>query len=363
MKGEGFIFYSPLCYTNYISTILRYIKALAWDFKKTTLIGSLVFVLGLIIFGPALEMADLAKTDDDLLAPPGFGGPPGSEAGDMGLAEGGFGYPTNQNLFLEDPGMTQRDALYAPSYPLTNLIPTRDGFTRYKVRKGDTVSGLSAQFGVSPETIRYANQGLRTSLSLGQELTILPVSGVLYEIREGDDIFSVASRFGITVQSIQQYNPQHQKLFENIGSLIVLPNVKPSQINYLNQYVKGLPDLKSYFVLPARGWNWGNLHEYNAVDIADKCGTPIYAAAEGLVIEESGNNYWNNGYGNQVLIEHPNGTKTRYAHTDENFVRVGDYIAQGKEIATIGSTGNTHGPTGCHLHFEIYGAKNPFVIR
>ena len=63
------------------------------------------------------------------------------------------------------------------------------------------------------------------------------------------------------------------------------------------------------------------------------------------------------------MIEHPNGTKTRYAHTDENFVRVGDYIAQGKEIATIGSTGNTHGPTGCHLHFEIYGAKNPFVIR
>ncbi len=119
----------------------------------------------------------------------------------------------------------------------------------------------------------------------------------------------------------------------------------------------------NYFILPSTGLNWGKLHFSNAVDIADLCGRPIKAAAEGLVTEEFGNNRWNNGYGNYVLIEHPNGTKTRYAHTSKNFVHSGDYVAQGQEIALIGNTGNAKGATGCHVHFEVIGAKNPFVLK
>lgn len=118
-----------------------------------------------------------------------------------------------------------------------------------------------------------------------------------------------------------------------------------------------------YFILPASGLNWGRLHFDNAVDIADLCGRPVKAAAEGLVIEEFSNSRWNNGYGNYVLIEHPNGTKTRYAHTLKNSVRLGDYVSQGQLIALIGNTGNAKGATGCHLHFEVLGAPNPFVIK
>ncbi|MDP1706654.1 MAG: M23 family metallopeptidase [bacterium] len=119
----------------------------------------------------------------------------------------------------------------------------------------------------------------------------------------------------------------------------------------------------SYFILPSSGLNWGKLHYNNAVDIADLCGRPIKAAAEGLVVEEFSNNRWNNGYGNYVLIEHPNGTKTRYAHAAKNIVKVGDYVDQGQKISLIGNTGNAKGATGCHVHFEVIGAKNPFVIE
>jgi len=119
----------------------------------------------------------------------------------------------------------------------------------------------------------------------------------------------------------------------------------------------------SFFTLPAKGWNWGELHKENAIDIADQCGSPIYAAAEGLVIETIGNDLWNDGYGNYVVLEHPTGVKTRYAHTKENVVSVGNYVSQGEEIASIGNTGKSHGPSGCHLHFEVLGAKNPFAIR
>jgi len=119
----------------------------------------------------------------------------------------------------------------------------------------------------------------------------------------------------------------------------------------------------SYFTLPSSGLNWGKLHYDNAIDIADLCGRPIKAAAEGLVIEEFSNNRWNNGYGNYVLIEHPNGIKTRYAHTLKNSVQAGDYVSQGQLIALIGNTGNAKGATGCHLHFEVIGAKNPFAAK
>jgi murein DD-endopeptidase MepM/ murein hydrolase activator NlpD len=265
--------------------------------------------------------------------------------------------PFSQFLILEG-------AAFAPGNPLTNVIPVRSGILKYKVQPGDTLSSVAASFGISVETIRFANPSLRSFLRAGEELVILPVSGILYETKDGDTIEFVANRYQISVDAVKQFNPDYQKLFSSPGNLVILPNAKPlSSPEYVNRYVRGLPDLSNYFALPARGWNWGQLHDYNAVDIADQCGRPIYAAAEGLVIEESSGGFWNRGYGNYILIEHPNGTRTRYAHTARNLVRVGDYVAQGDEIALIGNTGNTHGPTGCHLHFEVYGARNPFALR
>ena len=132
----------------------------------------------------------------------------------------------------------------------------------------------------------------------------------------------------------------------------------------LEQYenISNWPDLGKYLTIPAAGWNWGQLHNYNAVDIANTCGTPVYAAAEGLV-SESRQGSWNEGYGSYVIIKHPNNVLTKYAHNRKNLVSVGQYVLRGDLIAYVGNTGNTHGPTGCHLHFEVKGAKNPFAKK
>ncbi len=118
-----------------------------------------------------------------------------------------------------------------------------------------------------------------------------------------------------------------------------------------------------YFIQPASGQNWGILHASNAVDIANSCGTQVVAAAEGVVTEDV--NYdqgaWNAGYGNYLMIEHPNGTKTRYAHLEKIKVSVGTVVGRGEAIGTIGNTGKVHGVTGCHLHFEVIGMANAFV--
>ncbi|MEK7464566.1 MAG: peptidoglycan DD-metalloendopeptidase family protein [Patescibacteria group bacterium] len=250
------------------------------------------------------------------------------------------------------------------SSPSNNLVEARNGLQNYKVKPGDTLSKIAAEFDVSIETLRWANPQIRSSIHPGDGIKILPVSGVLYEIKDGDSVESVAAAYKIDPNLIKQYNPSYQKLFDSTGNNIVLPYAKPQgRIAYVNRYVDSLADLVNYFILPARGYNWGELHDHNAVDIADSCGRPIYASAEGLVTEESGRGFWNVGFGNYIMIEHPNGTRTRYAHTEKNFVRVGDYVSQGDEIAQIGNTGNVHGTTGCHVHFEVYGAKNPFAVK
>lgn len=119
--------------------------------------------------------------------------------------------------------------------------------------------------------------------------------------------------------------------------------------------------LTHYFIQPSAGTNWGILHAHNAVDIANVCGTPIVAAAGGVVTAADGGGNWNGGYGNYVEIEHPNGVSTKYAHLQSVSAAIGDEVRQGAQIGTIGATGHVVGATGCHLHFEVHGAVNPFA--
>jgi len=254
----------------------------------------------------------------------------------------------------------------ASSDPLSNLTEGSDGIKRYKARSGDTLSTIAEEFNITVETLKAANPDLRSgrALRLGQNLTILPVPGILYEVQEGDTLEEIASRYGVDVELIRRYNADYQKIFSLESGSVILPYAK--SISGVRQ-ASTLPSLKNYFAMPVVGWNWGELHDANAVDIANRCGTLVYAAADGLVVPDEvlgdGTSGWNSGYGLFVLVEHPNGTKTRYAHLGLVDVKIGNYVNRGDKIGEIGNTGNTHGPTGCHLHFEVYGAKNPFAVR
>jgi murein DD-endopeptidase MepM/ murein hydrolase activator NlpD len=105
------------------------------------------------------------------------------------------------------------------------------------------------------------------------------------------------------------------------------------------------------------GYRWGRMHR--GIDIAGPVGTPIFAAADGVVVTAE----WNSGgFGNLVEIRHADGSKTIYAHNNRILVRVGQEVNQGQQISEMGSTGRSTGP---HLHFEIHpmgrGAVNPMV--
>lgn len=88
-------------------------------------------------------------------------------------------------------------------------------------------------------------------------------------------------------------------------------------------------------------------HTHKGLDIAASNGTPIVAAADGVVTYAS---YNSGGYGNLVKISHGNGVETYYGHCSKLYVTVGQTVQAGDSIAAVGSTGNS---TGNHLHFEI----------
>ena len=90
----------------------------------------------------------------------------------------------------------------------------------------------------------------------------------------------------------------------------------------------------------------GNKAFHEGLDFTANTGTPIRAAADGIVAlaEVSG------GYGNMVKIEHGSGLETRYGHASKLLVKAGERVVKGQIIAEVGSTGRSTGP---HLHYEI----------
>jgi len=143
---------------------------------------------------------------------------------------------------------------------------------------------------------------------------------------------------------------------------LVSPALPP--LNRPETYLPKVTPIFEGYIWPAQGtltsgygWRWGRMHA--GIDIAAAIGTPIFAAASGVVTYAG----WDDsGYGNLVEIKHPDGSITLYAHNNRILVREGQQVEVGQQISEMGSTGNSTGP---HLHFEIHprgrGAENPLA--
>jgi murein DD-endopeptidase MepM/ murein hydrolase activator NlpD len=232
----------------------------------------------------------------------------------------------------------------------------------YTVQEGDTLSFIASDYGVSIDTIIWANS-LKDADSIrpGMELKIPPVSGVVHKVKKGETVSSIAKKYGIGEEKIISFNflPQEGNLQE--GQELIVPGGKlqsqPAPSTSTAKRFAYLPNFGGFFSWPTTGYDWGRIHGRNGVDIANSCGTPIYATADGSVTlaKSSG---WNGGFGKFEKILHSNGTETLYAHLSRLLVSVGEYVTKGQQIGVMGSTGNS---TGCHLHFEVHGAKNPLA--
>lgn len=244
----------------------------------------------------------------------------------------------------------------------------------YVVHKGDTVAQIAKMFDVSVNTILSANNLKKgQKLKEGDVLFILPISGIEHTVTKGQTLKTIAKLYKVDIDDIAFYNGISTDEKLDIGDKIMVPGAdsmsdeggdKPasnlgSAVAKDKNYYEAHPlqNLSGYFINPLpTGHKTQGLHGpgHRGIDIGAPKGTPIYAAAAGKVL--IANMGWSGGYGNMVILQHPNGTKTLYGHMTKLGTSTGAEVKQGEIIGYVGSTGHSTGP---HLHFEVFNAKNP----
>lgn len=274
----------------------------------------------------------------------------------------------NQVVYQSSINTVHQTALLAFNSSENDLSGLGDGknttITIYTVQEGDTLSFIASDYGVSVNTIIWANKLSNIhSLKPGDELKIPPVDGVIHKVKKGDTIATIAKKYGGNEEKIIEFNVLPKNGSLQIDEELVIPDGKITSTRVaagqktLAKLFAYLPNLGDFFSWPATGRNWGRIHGRNGVDIANACGTPIYAAAIGSAATVDGVG-WNGGFGKFIKLVHPNSTETIYAHLSKLLVQGGENIEKGQLIALMGTTGRS---SGCHLHFEVHGARNPLA--
>ena len=245
----------------------------------------------------------------------------------------------------------------------------------YIVEGGDTVSTIAQQFGISTETILWANNLSDTDfIKPGQKLTILPVDGVTHTVKKGETVESIAKKYKADTEKILAFNRLASSEALNEGDELIIPGgvIESATPRPQLQTPTSTSRRIALFNIPpparatsGKRLQWPALsrhinqyfrYGHTGIDIDGDVGQPIYAADSGVVESVT---YARYGYGFHVIINHGGGRETLYAHASKIFVRPGQSIKRGQTIALIGLTGRT---TGAHVHFEVIqnGAKrNP----
>lgn len=235
----------------------------------------------------------------------------------------------------------------------------------YTVEEGDTLGSIAEKFGVNLDTLRWANENIKSikSIKPGDVVNVPPVTGVIHTVKSGETIYSIAKKYDTEPQAIVDF-PFNSFVNDEtfalaIGQTLMVPDgVMPKQ----ELWSTGSSNL-ARILTPDAGavsatgnWTWpasGHVSQpfrnwHKGLDIANKGGGPILAADAGVVTVAG----WpdNSGYGNRVVVDHGNGYHTLYAHMSKISVVVGQRVNQGGRLGDMGSTGRS---TGTHLHFEV----------
>jgi len=233
----------------------------------------------------------------------------------------------------------------------------------YTVESGDSISTIAAEFEITVNTILWENNLSSYSLIRpGDRLRILPTSGISHTVVRGDNLSKIAKKYNIEESKIIDANEIEDGAKLSVGEKLIIPGGRKSAYaSYVSQPYTGISAIKDLVRPPgatpaaSNKMNWPtNGHRitqyyswrHHGVDIANKVGTPIYAADAGT-IESVG---WSTGYGNTIVINHGGGKKTRYGHLSKFYVKKGEKVGKGDTIGGMGSTGWS---TGSHLHFEV----------
>lgn len=237
----------------------------------------------------------------------------------------------------------------------------RDQVITYVVVSGDTLGKIAEKFGVSIDTIKWANDLKKDALSIGQELKIPPVTGIVHKVREGETVYSIAKKYKTDAQKIVNFPfndfADLDTFALNVGQMLIVPDgVMPQAPAIVVPAPPVFAGGTGQFLWPVGGIITQYPVWYHmALDIANAAAPGVAAADGGAVTLVE---YLRYGYGHYVIIDNGGGLATLYAHMSEIYVKPGDRVARGQIIGRMGSTGRS---TGTHLHFEV--RKNGVAVN
>jgi murein DD-endopeptidase MepM/ murein hydrolase activator NlpD len=241
--------------------------------------------------------------------------------------------------------------------------PAKDLITfqwqKYKVQKGDSVSGIAKKFGISLGAV-IASNNIRNARQLkeGVTLRIPNIDGIPYSIKSGDSLSRISVSFNVPLDVILDINDLKSDVIK-AGETIFIPGARMNDLDLRMS-------LGELFIYPVSGKHLtsnfgmrkdpisGELTFHTGIDLRANTGATVMASMEGVVSVISEN--WL--YGKHIILSHPNGYKTMYAHLNAVSVKQGDKVAQGRKIGEAGNTGYS---TGAHLHFTIYDKNGKLI--
>ena len=259
--------------------------------------------------------------------------------------------------------------------------------TPYRVKSGDTLIGIAERAGVSVSQIRAVNPSLQNSSVVKVGLTIQIPNKQLparkYHVKTGENLTVIARKFNMSLNQLLRANPAY-KNGKNVwaGAVITIPG-RNTAANLGSTRRASTPVIRTAAIrvnaVSNKGWLWpvpgyryvssgygerdldGSNAMHYGVDIVAPVGTPVVAARSGRVIESRAD--FERGWGWTVVVEHPDGWITRYAHLSQNLVKKGEMVNRGQRVGRVGNTGRS---TGAHLHYGTYlrwNPKNPLSLH
>ncbi len=241
----------------------------------------------------------------------------------------------------------------------TSMSDPLEAIQTYRVRSGDTLTGIARHFGVSMMTLWWANHlKSKDDLKVGQKLLIPPVDGIVHIVKAGETLAKISAAANVSVADIMSFNGLPNENL-TVGQTLILPGAhgKPIPAPKAQPHPStggggGVP--ASYgggqFAWPVPGGYISQYFHYGhpALDIAAPYGSRIVAAAAGTVIYAG---WRDNGGGYQVWIAHGSGLYTTYNHMSAITVGVGEHVGRGEQVGRVGQSGWATGP---HCHFEVW---------
>ena len=214
--------------------------------------------------------------------------------------------------------------------------------------------------GIDIDTIIGLNPYLKNLYAgLNERIIVANRKGCLHIVEGNETLIDISNLYNVSVNKIRKVN-RINILTEYLyglkkGDILFIPDAKPV---ILTKQMKYWYDLRNALQSPLGGAytsGYGVRIDpftkkkkfHNGLDIRVSIGTPVGAAADGIVIAAG----WAGGYGKMIKIKHYNGYTTLYGHLSRIYVRVGQRVRRGQIIGRSGNTGRTTGP---HLHFTVW---------